>query len=104
VVTKDLNVLGGPGYEYETLNEYCKYFGRIIDIFPGYDKVNVSWSELSRVPSKKGLKTELQDQKGVYLILDTFKSTTGDQLIIDRENWWKTVLLKRRVEQGYNRN
>jgi hypothetical protein len=103
-ITKDLNVLGGPGYEYETLHEYGKYFGRIIvrfknrsqtmiryantviddcevaqilpdifdnDIFPGYDKVNVSWNELSRVVSKEGWKTALQNQKGVYLIVDT---------------------------------
>jgi hypothetical protein len=189
-VTKDLNVLGGPGYEYEPLNEYSKYLGRIIvrfknksqtmiryantvidecevtqilpdifdnDIFPGYDKINVSWNELSRVVSKEGWKTALQNQKGVYLIVDTsngkmyvgsaygehmllgrwlsyvlnghggnvelkklpfehiqkyfqysildvYKSTTDDQLIIDRENWWKTVLLTRRGEQGYNRN
>jgi hypothetical protein len=39
-----------------------------------------------------------------YSILDIYKSTTDDQLIIDRENWWKTVLLTRRGEGAYNRN
>ena len=29
-ITKDLNILNGIGYEYETLSEYEKYFGRLI--------------------------------------------------------------------------
>ena len=125
------------------------------DIFPGYDKVNISWQELSRVIFKESWKTALQNQKGVYLItdisngkmyvgsaygenmilgrwqsyvetghggnvelkklkfdhikknfrysiLDIFKSTVDDQLIIERENWWKSVLLTRVF--GYNKN
>jgi hypothetical protein len=125
------------------------------DIFPGYDKVNITWQELSRVISKESWKTALQNQKGVYLItdisngnmyvgsaygenmilgrwqsyvktghgdnselknlnfdhikknfrysiLDIFKSTVDDKLIIARENWWKSVLLTRKF--GYNRN
>lgn len=125
------------------------------DIFPGYDKVNISWQELSRVISKESWKTALQNQKGVYLITDTssgkmyvgsaygenmiwgrwqsyvrtgnggnvelknlsfkyikqnfhysildiFKSTADDQLIIAKESWWKSVLLTR--DFGYNKN
>jgi hypothetical protein len=125
------------------------------DIFPGYDKVNISWDELSRVIRKDTWKTALQNQKGVYLITDTsngkmyvgsaygdemilnrwksyvktgngsnkelkrldfdhikkyfrysildiFKSTTDKQIIIERENWWKEVLLSRGF--GYNAN
>lgn len=125
------------------------------DIFPGYDKVNLSWNELSRVLEKDTWKTALQNQKGVYLItdksngkmyvgsaygdemilnrwkhyiksgngnnrelknldfehikknfsfsiLDIYKSTTDSQIIIERENWWKEVLLSRRF--GYNAN
>jgi len=125
------------------------------DIFPGYDRVNVSWKELSRVIEKDTWKTALQNQKGVYLITDTsngkmyvgsasgdemllnrwksyvksgngnnkelklldfdhikehfrfsildiFKSTTDTQTIIDRETWWKEILLTRRF--GYNKN
>jgi hypothetical protein len=125
------------------------------DIFPGYDKVRVSWEELSRVTTKESWKTALQNQKGVYLItdisngkmyvgsaygenmilgrwssyvrtgnggnvelkkinfehikknfeysiLDIFKSTTDDQTILTRENWWKSVLKTR--EFGYNKN
>jgi len=125
------------------------------DIFPGYDKVNVSWEELSRVISKESWKTALQNQKGVYLItdisngkmyvgsaygenmilgrwksyiktgnggnvdlkklsfdyiktnckysiLDIFKSTIDDQIIIAKESWWKSVLQTR--EFGYNKN
>ena len=187
-ITKDLNILNGVGYEYETLSECEKYFGRLIvrfknssqnmvrnassviedceveqilpdifdnDIFPGYDKVNISWKELSRVLEKDTWKTALQNQKGVYLItdknngklyvgsaygdemiltrwrsyiknchgnnvdlrklsleymkenfqfsiLDIFKSTTNQEIIIDRESWWKEVLLTRKF--GYNKN
>jgi len=187
-VIKDLNKLDGVGYEYETLAEHEKYFGRLIvkfknqsqtmirnansvidecevaqilpdifdnDIFPGYDKVNISWDELSRVIEKDTWKTALQNQKGVYLItditngkkyvgsaygesmilsrwrsyvkngnggnvglkvldfdhirknfrfsiLDIYKSTIDDQIIIDRESWWKEVLQSRTY--GYNEN
>ena len=187
-VTNDLNILDGVGYEYETLPEFEKYFGRLIikfkntaqnmirnagsviddcevvqilpdtfdnDLFPGYEKVNISWSEMSRVIEKDTWKTALQNQKGVYLIsdmlngknyvgsaygenmilgrwksyiqtghggniglrklpfdyiktnfrysiLDIYKSTTDDQIIIDRENWWKEILQSRKF--GYNEN
>ena len=187
-VTKDLNIHDGVGYEYETIGDYSKYFGRLIirfknkgqnlirkaesvihdcevvkilpdvfdeDIFPGYENVNISWEELSRVIRKDSWKTALQNQKGVYLITDTktgkmyvgsaygenmilgrwknyvenyhggnvelkkinpdyikkhfrysildiFKSTIADEVIINRESWWKKVLLTR--EFGYNNN
>jgi hypothetical protein len=187
-ITKDLNIQNGVGYEYETLTEYEKYFGRIIvrfknksqnmvrkaesvindceiaqilpdvfdnDIFPGYDKVNISWNELSRIITKDTWKTALQNQKGIYLItdstngkmyvgsasgnemilnrwksyvetghgdnkdlknldfnhikqyfrysiLDIFKSTTDQQIILERESWWKFVLQSRKF--GYNNN
>ena len=187
-ITKDLNKLDGVGYEYVTLDDYSKYFGRLIikyknkitnmirnansvidecevvqilpdifdnDIFPGYDRINISWEELSRVIEKENWITALQNQKGVYLItdvsngkkyvgsaygdnmilgrwqsyiktghggnvglkkipfddiknnfrftiLDIFKSTTDDEIIIERENWWKDVLQSRK--HGYNEN
>lgn len=187
-ITKDLNIQNGVGYEYETLNSYEKYFGRLIirfknksqnmvrraksviddceiaqilpdifdnDIFPGYDKVNITWDELSRVITKENWKTALRNQKGVYLITDTsngkiyigsaygddmilnrwksyvktgnggnkelkkldfnhikkyfrysildiFKSTTENEIIIERESWWKETLLSRKF--GYNAN
>ena len=125
------------------------------DLFPGYEKVNISWDELKRVIEKDNWKTALQNQKGVYLltdksngkmyvgsaygenmilgrwrayittghggnvglkkltfdhikqnfkysILDIYKSTTDDQIIIDRESWWKEVLQSRQF--GYNEN
>lgn len=125
------------------------------DVFPGYDKVNISWGDLSRVAFKESWKTALVNQKGVYLItdinngkmyigsaygenmllgrwkeyiktghggntelrelgfdyikknfrysiLDIFKSTTDDRLIIERESWWKEVLITRKF--GYNCN
>jgi hypothetical protein len=125
------------------------------DIFPGYEKVNISWKEMSRIIEKESWKTALQNQKGVYLIsdilngkmyvgsaygeemilhrwqsyirtghggnvglkvfefeyiknhfrysiLEIFKSTVDDQVIIERENWWKGVLQSRKF--GYNEN
>lgn len=125
------------------------------DIFPGYEKVNISWSELERVLEKDNWKTALQNQKGVYLITDTFngklyvgsaygeemilgrwraylqtghagnnglkhlsfeyikeyfkfslldifKYSTEDKVIIERESWWKNILLSRYF--GYNQN
>lgn len=187
-VTKDLNKLNAIGYEYEEIDEYQKYFGRLIiryknksqnmvrnaatviddclveqilpdvfdnDLFPGYDKVNISWRELSRVVHKESWKTALRNQKGVYLItdisngrsyvgsaygndmilnrfedyiqsghggnkelkklefehiqnnfrysvLDIFKASTDEKLIIERENWWKETLMTRKF--GYNAN
>jgi hypothetical protein len=37
-----------------------------------------------------------------YTILDIYKSSTNDQIIIDRESWWKEVLQSR--PYGYNEN
>ncbi len=37
-----------------------------------------------------------------YTILDIYKSTINDQIIIERENWWKEVLQSGRF--GYNEN
>lgn len=123
IITKDLNIQNGVGYEYEVLSDYEKYFGRIIirfknksqnmvrkaksviddceivqilpdvfdnDIFPGYDKVNISWNELSRVITKDNWKTALRSQKGVYLITDTSNgkmyvgSAYGNDMLLNR--------------------
>lgn len=46
------------------------------DIFPGYDKVNISWQELSRVIEKDNWKTALQNQKGIYLLTDISNGKT----------------------------
>lgn len=127
-ITKDLNVFNGMGYEFETLEQYEQYFGRLIiqfkntsqnmvrhaasvieacevsqilpgifdyDIFPGYDKVNLSWEELSRVLEKDTWKTALQNQKGVYLITDTLNgkfyvgSAYGNEMILNR---WRAYI------------
>ena len=123
--------------------------------FPGYDKVNVSWNELSNLIKIDSWKTALENQKGVYLItdinsgkmyvgsaygenmilgrwenyianghggnkelkkiefeyikknfrysiLEIFKSTIDDEIIMARESWWKETLLTRKF--GYNDN
>lgn len=187
-ITKDLNVFNGVGYEYKTVHEYSKYFGRLIiqyrnksqnmirkaesvisecivheiigdtyedDIFPGYENVNLSWRELKNVIEKKDWRTALENQKGVYLItdiltgkryvgsaygemmllgrwnsyvsnghggnkdlkqldfeyikenfrysiLDIYKSTTEDKIIINREHFWMKVLLSKDKRFGYN--
>ena len=144
----------------ESVIEDC-YISQILpdtfdnDLFPGYEKVNVSWDELRRVIEKDNWKTALQNQKGIYImtdilngktyvgsaygehmilgrwrayinnehggkvrlkilsfnyikqnfrhsILGIYKSTTDDQIIIDREIWWKKVLQSKKF--GYNEN
>lgn len=188
VITKDLNTLGGVGYEYKAMGEHAKYCGRVIiefknksqnmvrransvlsdckvvqiledtfdnDTFPGYENINLSWAQLNKVIDKSTWKTALENQKGVYLItdrnngkkyvgsaygknmihgrwaeyirtghggnkelrslgikyikdnfrfsiLDIYKSTVDDNVIIKRESWWKNTLLSR--EFGYNGN
>jgi hypothetical protein len=187
-ITKDLNVYNAPGYEYEQMNEFEKYFGRVVieyknkatqmccwantvirrckvlqiledtfddDIFPGYENVNKSWKELQNILNKGAWKTALENQKGIYLItdksngkmyvgtatgddmiygrwstyiknghggnaelrtldfshikdnfyysiLDIYKSTTPDEIILKRESWWKKTLQSR--DFGYNKN
>lgn len=65
------------------------------DIFPGYDKVDVSWNELSRVVNKEGWRTAFQNQKGVYLITDANNgkmyvgSAYGENMILGR---WKSYI------------
>ena len=60
------------------------------DIFPGYDKVNISWNELTRVIEKQTWKTALENQKGVYLITDVKSgkryvgSAYGQDMILGR--------------------
>lgn len=188
IITKDLDKFGTVGYEYETIEKYRKYFGRLIikyknksqnlirkaesvindcelfeiidqtydnDGFPGYDNVNLSWNDLKRVIEKKDWKTALENQKGVYLItdiksgkryigsaygeemllgrwknyiatghggnkdlkehdfnyiktnfrysiLEIYKSTIDDKVIIHREQFWMKVLLSKNKTFGYN--
>lgn len=65
------------------------------DLFPGYENVNISWEELSRIVSKESWKTALQNQKGVYLITDISNgkmyvgSAYGENMILGR---WKAYL------------
>lgn len=39
-----------------------------------------------------------------YSILEIFKSTTDDKIILKREKWWKDVLMTRDKKYGYNDN
>ena len=124
--------------------------------FPGYDNVNVTWRELESLIETPAWKTALENQKAVYLIVDTktgkkyvgsaygnnmllgrwrnyianghggnkllkpldfeyikenfkysileiFKSSVDDETIINRESFWKEVLLTR-TDFGYNGN
>lgn len=127
-VTKDLKIQEGIGYEFEELNEYKKYIGRIVirfknqsqnlirrgenilpkcnveeilpsvynnDHFPGYNNVNVSWQSLKNLITKDSWRTALQNQKGVYLLIDSktgkqyVGSAYGEDMILSR---WKNYL------------
>ena len=52
----------------------------------------------------KELDFEYIKQNFRYSILEIFKSTTDDDTIIARENWWKDVLLTGNEKYGYNAN
>ncbi len=68
----------------EITRDVCK------TVFPGYDKVNVSWEELSGLIETEAWKTALANQKGVYLISDSANgkkyvgSAYGENMILGR--------------------
>ncbi|MBS1680338.1 MAG: GIY-YIG nuclease family protein [Bacteroidetes bacterium] len=72
------------------------------DLFPGYDKINLSWNEMSKVIEKDSWKTALQNQKGVYLITDISNgkkyvgSAYGENMILGR---WQSY-----VKNGHGGN
>lgn len=72
------------------------------DIFPGYENVNVSWMELSRIIEKESWKTALQNQKAVYLITDISNgkmyvgSAYGEHMLLNR---WKDY-----IQNGHGEN
>lgn len=39
-----------------------------------------------------------------YSILDIYKASTDNEVVLQRESWWKDVLLTREPEFGYNRD
>ena len=127
-VTKDLNISKGIGYEFEELDEYKEYIGRIVvrfknhaqnmkrrgenvlplceveqilpsvynnDYFPGYNNVNVSWQSLKNLITKDSWRSALENQKGVYLLVDSntgkqyVGSAYGENMILGR---WETYL------------
>lgn len=91
-VTRDLNKLGGVGYEYEMIREYEKYFGRIIIEF----KNNAT--QLIRKAS-----TVIDKCKVVQILEDTFDNDVfpgyenvnlswHDLKRVLNKNVWKTAL------------
>lgn len=72
------------------------------DLFPGYEKVNISWNELQKVLEKDNWRTALQNQKGVYLLTDISNgkmyvgSAYGENMILGR---WRAY-----VKNGHGGN
>lgn len=70
--------------------------------FPGYDNVNVSWKELESLIETDAWRTALENQKAVYLIIDTktgkkyVGSAYGDNMLLGR---WRNY-----VENGHGGN
>ncbi len=70
--------------------------------FPGYDNIDLSWSDLRRVLKLKNWQTALENQKAVYLITDTATnkryvgSAYGDNMLLGR--WWNYA------ENGHGHN
>ncbi len=132
-----------------------------LNTFPGYDRVDLSWTDLKEVLKRDNWRTALENQKGIYLITDTatnkryvgsaygknmmlgrwseyvrtrhggnaelvklvgakgekyiednfrytileiHKNLTPDETIIERESFWKDVMLSRDPKYGYNNN
>lgn len=50
----------------------------------------------------KSLDFEYIQKNFRYSILEIYKSTTDDDAILERESWWKELLMTRQF--GYNKN
>ena len=65
-------------------------YNEIAEEFPGYENIDLSWSELKRMLKLKTWRTALENQKGVYLITDTATnkryvgSAYGEDMILGR--------------------
>ena len=44
-ITKDLNVYNAPGYEYEQMNEFEKYFGRVVIEYKNKAQNLIRWAD-----------------------------------------------------------
>lgn len=60
------------------------------DLFPGYENVDLSWRDLGRVLIRPVWRTALENQKGIYLIVDSSNgkmyvgSAYGENMILGR--------------------
>ncbi len=60
------------------------------DLFPGYENVDLSWRDLGRVLTRPVWRTALENQKGIYLIVDSSNgkmyvgSAYGENMILGR--------------------
>lgn len=73
----------------------------------GNDMIHGRWSQYVRTghggnKQLKKLDFEYIKENFRYSILDIYKSTIEDRVIINRENWWKNTLMTRKF--GYNIN
>lgn len=48
------------------------------------------------------IEKNFKEENFSYSILDIYKSTIDDNIILKRETWWKNTLLTRKF--GYNKN
>lgn len=77
-------------------------YNELSEDFPGYDNIDLSWSDLRRVLKLKNWQTALENQKGVYLITDTATnkryvgSAYGNEMLLGR---WRSY-----AENGHGHN
>lgn len=72
--------------------EVCQVLPDVFDndVFPGYENVDLSWNDLGRVLRKAVWRTALENQKGIYLIVDTSNgkmyvgSAYGENMLLGR--------------------
>ena len=71
------------------------YREKVKPVFPGYNKVDVTWKDLSKWIETDSWKTALENQKGVYLITDIKNgkryvgSASGEEMLLGR---WKSYI------------
>ena len=81
--------------------EYVRAKGNFRELPQGENKVIYPNEAFRKLIAKSGSK-EYIEENFQYSILETFEINSEAQVVLDRESWWKEVLLTK--EHGYNRN
>ena len=96
-ITKDLEVLGGVGYEYEQMNEYEKYFGKVVIEY--HQKYQTVVNLANTVIRDCKVLQILEDTYDVYDIFPGYENVNiswKEMQNILNKGVWKTALEKQK--------